>query len=283
MLTYTGHSGSFAGNGRQDLLVRHGSELFVYPGTGALDGLKTYGERILIHADLQPDHYLWVGAGDFTGDGRSDVFALTIEEQGYIFLNRGGLDGPNTLADPVHIGGKLPDIAYDTIALADMNDDGKTDIIGRQAGTARIDIIPFGGEVDGLQSFAPPIRLATLGPTDIPLGAADVTGGGRVELLVLRDNGDLAVHRPADRGFDADGEPLGEGEWFTLGHGWDDLRIVDVTDINGNGRPDLLGLRADGTLVAHAHSGTFDPADPSGLYGEPVVVAEGWDDVNAIS
>ncbi|MFC9221030.1 FG-GAP-like repeat-containing protein [Streptomyces hygroscopicus] len=133
-----------------------------------------------IGTDIQPDHYLWVGAGDLTGDGRADIFALTVEEQGYIFLNRGGLAELDTLAEPVHIGGKLPDVAYDTIALADMNADGKT-------------------------------------------------------------------------------------------------------DINGDGRPDLLGLRQDGTLVAHAHSGAFDPEDPTAVFQEPVVVAKGWHDVTAIS
>ncbi|MFK4274477.1 hypothetical protein ACI2L5_58070, partial [Streptomyces milbemycinicus] len=60
MLFYTGHSGSFDGNGRQDILVRHGGELFVYPGSGALNGLKTYGEFVKIGTDIQPDHYLWV-------------------------------------------------------------------------------------------------------------------------------------------------------------------------------------------------------------------------------
>ncbi|MFI1120906.1 hypothetical protein ACH4VS_06880 [Streptomyces hygroscopicus] len=84
----------------------------------------------------------------------------------------------DTLAEPVHIGGKLPEVAYDTIALADMNADGKT-------------------------------------------------------------------------------------------------------DINGDGRPDLLGLRKDGTLVAHAHSGAFDPANPTAVLREPVVVAKGWHDVTA--
>ncbi|MEU2208619.1 hypothetical protein AB0B95_08665 [Streptomyces hygroscopicus] len=78
----------------------------------------------------------------------------------------------DTLAEPVHIGGKLPEVAYDTIALADMNPDGKT-------------------------------------------------------------------------------------------------------DINGDGRPDLLGLRQDGTLVAHAHSGAFDPENPTAVLREPVVVAKG--------
>ncbi|WP_158897299.1 hypothetical protein [Streptomyces hygroscopicus] len=58
MLFCTGHSGSFDGNGRQDIIVRHGSELFVYPGSGALNGLKTYGEPVKIGTDIQPGHNL---------------------------------------------------------------------------------------------------------------------------------------------------------------------------------------------------------------------------------
>ncbi|KOV61148.1 FG-GAP repeat domain-containing protein [Streptomyces sp. MMG1121] len=285
MLTYTGHSGSFNGDGRLDLLVRNAetSELLVYPNSGTLNGLDTYGEPVTIATGFRSDHYVWVGAGDFTGNGKADIFALTAEEQAYICLNENGLQGLDTLTEPIHVGGRLPEVAYDTIALADIDGDGITDILGRQIDTSKIDIIPSGGDVDGTDSFAAPTRLATIGATDIPIGAADITGSGAVDLLVLHDNGELALYRPPAEGFDADGEPLGDASYVTISHGWDAMDIISVTDINGDGRPDLLGLRSDGTLLAYVHTGTFDPANPTAVFRAPVVVAKGWHDVDAIS
>ncbi|MCP3803251.1 VCBS repeat-containing protein [Allokutzneria sp. A3M-2-11 16] len=268
MLTYTGHSGSFRGNGVQDLLTRNykTGELFVHPGTGRLDGLRTYGEPVLVGTGFAADHHVWVGAGDFTGDGTADVFALTIEKQAYIYLNTGGLNGTGTLAEPIHVGGKLPDITYDTIALADLDGDGKTDIIGRQEGTSLVDTIPFTGTVNGTNSFGDPFRLAEIGEHDIPLGAADITGDGEVDLLVLHPDGGLSALETAT------------GTWHRISEGWGEALIIDVTDVTGDGRPDLLALGPDGSLLAHVNTG-----NPDQVFAPPVVVAKGWTDFNAIS
>ncbi|GAB3973530.1 hypothetical protein [Plantactinospora veratri] len=49
------------------------------------------------------------------------------------------------------------------------------------------------------------------------------------------------------------------------------------------GRPaDLLGLLPDGTPLAYAHRGVFDPDDPLGTFHEPVVVATGWNEYDIL-
>lgn len=46
----------------------------------------------------------------------------------------------------------------------------------------------------------------------------------------------------------------------------------------------LLTLTEDGTLLAHVHSGKFDPDNPEATYAAgPEVVATGWQDFNSIS
>lgn len=82
-------------------------------------------------------------------------------------------------------------------------------------------------------------------------------------------------------GKDADGRPKGAGEWYTISRGWDGVRAIDITDIDGDGKPDLLALRVDGTLVAHVHQGVFDPERPLSTFREPVAVAVGWNDFGA--
>jgi hypothetical protein len=279
VLTYTGRSGSFTGNGRKDLLTRNvrTGELFVHPHSGRLDGVNTYADPVLVGTGFAADFHLWVGAADFTGNGLADMFTLTIEEQGYIYLNKDGMNGLETFAEPVHVGGKRPDIVYDTIAIADLNGAGKTDIIGRQVGGRLIDVVPFNGSVDGTNSFGDPYRFAVIGEDDIPVGAADVTGDGKVDLLVLHPDGDLSVLEPTGDETD-DG-----GTWHRIGTGWDRATIISVSDVTGDGRPDLLALHDDGTLHAHVHSGKFDPAEPAAVFAEPVVVATGWTEYNAIS
>ena len=281
MLTYTGHSGSFSGNGRAVILTRDATtgEVFVHPGTGKVDGTRTFGAPVLIGTGFAADKDVWVGAGDFTGNGTADIFTLTVEQQAYIYLNKDGLNGLDTLAEPIHVGGKLPEVTYDTIALADLDQDGRTDIIGRQAGTSIIDAIPFAGSVDGTNSFAAPYRLAVIGETDIPVGAADVTGSGGVDLLVLHADGGLsALPLGGDEPPDTE-----TGTWYRIGEGWDQMTVIDVTDLTGDGRPDLLGMREDGTVVAFLNTGGFDPADPASVFADPVVVATGWSNFNAIS
>ncbi|MFD8164464.1 hypothetical protein, partial [Streptomyces malaysiensis] len=59
------------------------------------------------------------------------------------------------------------------------------------------------------------------------------------------------------------------------------MRAIDITDIDGDGKPDLLALRVDGTLVAHLHQGVFDPERPLSTFREPVAVAVGWNDFGA--
>jgi hypothetical protein len=277
LLTYTGHSGSFTGDGRQDLLVRNAKtgELLVHPHTGRVDGTDTYGPAVLIGEGYDPDFYVWVGSAHFTSEkGPADIFVLTSEEEGYIRVNQGGL-GLDTLSEPIAVGGKLPGIAYDTIALADLNADGKTDILGREGGTGFVDTIPFTGTVDGMASFTIPYRLSVIEEDEIPVGAADLTGDGRPDLLVLRPNGELTVREPIGD------EPNGDTA-LVIGTGWDQYRITVVTDLNGDGRPDLLTLTEDGTLLAHTHTGSFDPGDPPAVFNAPIAVATGWTDYDAI-
>jgi hypothetical protein len=112
---------------------------------------------------------------------------------------------------------------------------------------------------------------------------ADVTGTGSPDLLVRRANGDLDLYEFA-RNTTGDGPWWrGEGRWFTLGRGWQEYEILTVTDLNLDGHPDLMGLRADGTLVVHLHRGGFDPERPTATLDPPQVVALGWQKYSVVS
>lgn len=271
-LVSVGHSASFNGDGRRDILARNfeTGDLFVHPHTGKFDGLNTYGEPVHIATGFTPTYFRWVGAGDFTGDGRADVYVTTADAKCFLYPNVAGLDGLDTLGERMHVGGKRPEVMYDSLALADLTGDGKVDCFGRQVGTGKIDGIRNLG-INGLDTWAAPEPMIEVRKTDWPIGMADVTGTGKLDLIIRRDNGDLAVH------------DFGVGRWYTVSHGWDAMRLIDITDIDGDGRPDMLGLRKDGTLVAYQHRGTFDADDPAKTFCEPVPVATGWTEFDYIS
>jgi hypothetical protein len=53
--------------------------------------------------------------------------------------------------------------------------------------------------------------------------------------------------------------------------------MITITDVDGDGCPDLLGLLPDGTMLAYRHRGTFDAQRPLDTFEAPVVVGTGWD------
>ncbi|MER7881016.1 FG-GAP repeat domain-containing protein [Streptomyces malaysiensis] len=283
-LVGVGQSASFNGDGRRDVLARsfETGDLFVYPHQGRLDGLNTYGAPMKIGTGFHCGYFRWIGAGDFTGDGRADVYVTTADAKCFLYPNPAGLNDLDTLGERIHIGGKRPEVMYDSLALADLDGDGRVDCFGRQVGTGNVDSILNTG-ISGLDTWAAPEPMLTMDKTSWPIGMADVTGNGELDLIVRRDTGELALHDFFAGGKDADGRPKGAGEWYTISRGWDGVRAIDITDIDGDGKPDLLALRVDGTLVAHVHQGVFDPERPLSTFREPVAVAVGWNDFDYIS
>ncbi|WP_329537856.1 VCBS repeat-containing protein (plasmid) [Streptomyces sp. NBC_01450] len=278
-------SGSFCGNGRLDILARDPgtSELFVFPHQGDWDGPKTFGDPVKVGEGF--DNVLWLGAGDFTGNGYADVVVISKDEQALVYLNQGGLNGMDTFAAPLRFGGKLPEVTYDTIALGDLTGDGRVDIVGRLQGTGEVHRIINRSAAGGEEMFAPPLPFAVLDETDIPVGLADVTGSGYEDLLVLHASGELSAYEVYAHGRGEEGEPVREGVWHALGTGWDleTNRVLTITDIDGDGHPDLLGLRHDGTLVVHRHSGAFDADAPGATFLPPRSLGDGWGRFDIIS
>lgn len=280
MKIYAGHCASFNGDGRRDILARNRrtGELLVIPHSGALKGEETYGEPVVIGTGFD-EFYRWIGAGDFTGDGRADVLVNTADEKVYLLVNQGGLNGLETIAkEGVHIGGRLsPDISYDTLALGDLTGSGRTDCFGRLHGTTEVHSMLNQG-YQGMETFAPPKPMATLNDNEIPFGVADITGNGRMDLLLDRPDGTLLMY---DMSLDEEGTPTGTGQRYEIARGWEDKVMITVTDVDGDGRPDLLGLMRDGTLLAYVHQG-FNPDSPLDTFAEPVVVATGWTSYDVI-
>lgn len=286
-----GHCHSFNGDGRMDVMARDDvtGELFVFPHSGSFQGTETFGEPVLIGTGFDPlrDHYL-VRTIDINGNGYADVLGLSMRPMNshhgiFLYPNKGGLDGLDTLADPIRISGARDDKKWETLGIYDVDLDGCDDMFGREQDAGNVDAFFNRREVKENETYDKAAhRLVTVDVDDFPFAMADITGTGRPDLLVRRKNGDLDVYEFAH---DESGDGpwwRGEGRWFTLGRGWQEYEIITVTDLDLDGRPDLMGLRGDGTLVAHLNNG-WDPSAPRDTLGAPEVVATGWQKFSVVS
>lgn len=169
------------------------------------------------------------------------------------------LCAPNALAQSVSF---LPAVTYDTggyqassVAIADVNRDGKADIVvsncGGCYGPPRIghggSVGVLLGNADG--TFQPATTYDSGGTVSIFVAVADLNVDGKPDLVVVNRNSDDI------------GVLLGNGDGtfqpaVTYGSGSGSPLMVAVSDVNGDGKPDLL--------VAHFCSG---PVNCDGLVG----------------
>ncbi|GHH86356.1 DNRLRE domain-containing protein [Streptomyces capitiformicae] len=129
------HNGDiYGGDGLQDLVVRLGDKLWVYPGDGY--GAVNIDKRVEI---LLPDGApspasltQFVSAGDATGDGRTDFFA-TIGDELWIFTGYHGatIDQATRLWSSGWV-------ARDLVTVQDISGDGVTDLVYRSDPAAKL-------------------------------------------------------------------------------------------------------------------------------------------------
>ncbi|MEO3801066.1 VCBS repeat-containing protein [Nonomuraea sp. B1E8] len=289
-----GQCRSFRGDGLPDLLVRdtETGELFVHPHSGEFNGTDTFRAPVKIGDGFGWWRFFFVRAVDASGDGRADICAFSTSEYdinpgengefGFFLLrNLGGPGEIGPFAEPLRVSSKRDDgREWETIGFADVTGTGTDDTFGRGKNAGNIDLFPHRdqGVVRNDTYDKEPVRLVDVDVDDFPVAMADFTGNGTPDLLVRRANGDMDL-------FEFAGKPgtTAEGTWHTVARGWQDMRIMTLTDIDLDGRPDLLGLRPDGTLDAYAHSGVFNPQAPLDLFREPVTVATGFGKYDVVS
>ena len=149
-------------------------------------------------------------------------------------------------------------------ALADVNGDGRADIVGFGFSGAYTAL----GQADG--TFAAPIvasstsaraggrRLGQPGPGARVLG--DVNGDGRADIVGFGFAGDLYRSRPGRRdvrgtrrGINTFGSGAAAGGWVSQ-----DQAPRVLGDVNGDGRADIVGFGYGGTYTALGQAdGTF--------------------------
>jgi hypothetical protein len=182
-----------------------------------------------------------VALADFTDDGRLDIVCTNLQGSVYLFINNGTEQIDRWSVRETFVGGSLQ-----SLAISDLNRDGKTDLVVSSIGRAAVLL------GDGTGGFRIAQRVAAgLYSGDSPawIEIADMNGDGL---------GDLVTANPeSDRLLVFVGDGTGQLEepraWAT---GALDPRAVVAADFNGDGRLDLAAANSSSNLVTvHLNDG----------------------------
>lgn len=173
-----------------------------------------------------------IAIGDVTGDGKPDIAAGSAFNTTYgvaVFKNIGTVGYPSFAP--------LTDYTITSsptdVALYDMDDDGKNDIIATASSGNALLVFKNNG-TGGNVGFAPAISFAT-GNGPYGLVVADISGDGKPDIAVANNNGNsVSVYKNLSAGATLNfANPVN----YITGN---QPRMVAAGDLNGDGQPELL-------------------------------------------
>ncbi|MFJ8693609.1 FG-GAP repeat domain-containing protein, partial [Streptomyces roseolilacinus] len=144
--------------------------------------------------------------------------------------------------------------AFNTLTgVGDLSGDGKGDLLARTPGGT---LYLYRGDGQGY-GFAGRTNVGSgWGVYNALVGAGDITGDGRADLLARTPGGTLYLY-PGTGNAAAPFKAR-----VTVGTGWNTYaKLVAPGDITGDGRADLLAVTSGGTLYRYitTHTGTANP------------------------
>ena len=247
------------GDGIPDLTVTNNASnsvsVLLGNGDGTFQPPKTYA------AGESP---VGVAVADLNGDGKPDIITATLEDPffGNVSVLLGNGNGTFQPQRKFVVG-----FTPDSVAVADLNGDGKPDIL-----TANYDSIVSVLLGNGDGTFQPQ-RTFAVGSVSVSVAVADVNGDGKPDILT------------ANHGSNSVSVLLGNGDGtfqpqktFSVGPG-----AVAVADVNGDGIPDILtanyGSNPASVLLGNG-DGTFQPQQTFAIATDASAVSVVVADVN---
>ncbi|CBS90968.1 calcium-binding protein [Azospirillum lipoferum] len=204
--------------------------------------------------------------GDVNGDGRADIVGFSSTSVQIALGRADGSFGPVQVAyngefTPTYGGWNSQNV--NPRQLADVNGDGRMDIVGFASGVVRV----AQGQADGTFATAQTALSGTLtsGTSWTSMGQyprllGDVNGDGRADIVGFSSTSVVTALGQADGTFGS--VTLAYNGSFTTGYGWtnnnDYPRLLG--DVDGDGMADIVGFGGNQVFVARGRAdGTFAP------------------------
>lgn len=238
-------------DGRLDLVVPNQNSDSVSVLLAKPDG--TFADAVnYAEAGTSP---LSVAVGDVNGDGRPDLVIANCTSKNLSF-RFGSSQNNGTFSAPAHVA-PLGDCVF-PIKLADLNGDGKLDIVA----IAGNDVDVFIG--NGFGVFGVPAKY-TAGNSPSAIAVADFNGDGKNDLAIGNGSGtDVSLFLNVGNGTFTPATSVP-----TNGH---EVRSVIAADFNGDGKIDLAAGNGASNTVAVLlgnGNGTFQTAVTYNISGSP--------------
>ncbi|QNP72881.1 VCBS repeat-containing protein [Streptomyces roseirectus] len=208
--------GDLDNDGIGDLLSRQASDgtLWVYPGTGNASG-AAFKPRYQIGRSWQTQDV--TRAADFNADGLTDVLTRQASD-GTLWVYPGtGKPGMDALGTRYQVGTGWK--SQDLIVAGDLNNDGRPDVLSRQASDGTLWVYPNTGS--GRGTFGTRYQVGRSWQTQNAVRTGDFNGDGLTDVLSRQaSDGTLWVYPGTGKG---GMETLGTR--YQAGSGWSSYRI----------------------------------------------------------
>ncbi|WP_439379490.1 FG-GAP-like repeat-containing protein [Amycolatopsis lexingtonensis] len=248
-------AGDVTGDGRADLVARKpDGSLSLYANGGS--DTSPYGTGSLVGTGWEG--FSWFQSGDVTGDGKADVVAA--KPDGTLWLYTHGGDNASPYSTGTLIGSGWAQFSH--VTLADVTGDGRADLVAALP-DGSLWLYANGGS--DTSPYSTGTRIGAGWEQFTWILGGDVTGDGRADLVAVKPDGTLWLYTNGG----SDTAPYSSGA--QVGAGWAQFDRIQLGDVTGDHRADLIATKPDGTLWLYTNGGS-DTAP----YSTGILIGSGW-------